>query len=77
MKEIFSNTEIGGLMSDCGPKRRREMKCNNAVYGMGMIGAWVYFIGSAPTFWDGVTGFFKGLFWPGFFVFEALKYFGV
>lgn len=59
-------------------------KCNNkkvvyrhgssgAVYGLGMIGAWVYFIGHATTFWLGVLGFLKGIVWPAFLVFEAFK----
>jgi hypothetical protein len=45
-----------------------------AVYGLGLIGAWVYFIGHATTFWIGVLGFFKGIVWPALLVFEALKY---
>ena len=27
-----------------------------AIYGLGMIGAWVYYIGQAATFWLGVLG---------------------
>jgi hypothetical protein len=46
---------------------------SGAVYGFGMIGAWVYFIGQATTFWMGVLGFLKGIAWPAFLVFEALK----
>jgi hypothetical protein len=45
-----------------------------AVYGLGMIGAWIYFIGHAATFWIGVLGFIKGILWPAFMVFELLKY---
>jgi hypothetical protein len=45
-----------------------------AVYGLGLIGAWIYFIGHATTFWIGVLGFFKGIFWPAILVYEALKY---
>lgn len=47
---------------------------SGAVYGLGLIGAWVYFIGHATTFWIGVLGFFKGIVWPAMLVFEALKY---
>ena len=47
---------------------------SGAVYGFGLIGAWVYFIGHATTFWLGVLGFFKGIVWPAMLVFEALKY---
>ncbi len=48
-----------------------------AVYGLGMIGAWIYFIGHATTFWIGVLGFLKGIVWPAFIVFEALKFFNL
>jgi hypothetical protein len=44
------------------------------VYGLGLFGAWVYFIGHATTFWLGVLGFLKGIVWPALLVFEALKY---
>ena len=46
---------------------------SGAVYGLGLIGAWVYFIGHATTFGLGVLGFLKGLVWPALLVFEALK----
>ena len=47
---------------------------SDAVYGIGLIGAWVYYIGRATTFQEGVVGFFKGLFWPAFLVYEVLKF---
>jgi len=47
---------------------------SEAVYGLGLIGAWVYFIGHATTFWLGVLGFLKGFVWPALLVYEFLKY---
>ena len=47
---------------------------SGAVYGLGMIGAWVYFIGHATTFWIGVLGFLKGIVWPALLVYELMKY---
>lgn len=47
---------------------------SEAVYGLGLIGAWVYYIGHATTFWIGVLGFLKGIVWPAMLVYEALKY---
>ena len=44
------------------------------VYGLGLIGALVYYIGHATTFWLGVLGFFKAIFWPTMLVYELLKY---
>ena len=47
---------------------------SDAVYGLGLIGAWVYYISHATTFWLGVLGIFKGIFWPAMLVYELLKY---
>ena len=54
-------------------KYYRSQGASEAVYGLGMIGAWVYFIGNATTFWVGVLGFLKGLVWPALLVYEVLK----
>jgi len=47
---------------------------SEAVYGLGLIGAWVYYLSRATTFQQGVVGFFKGLFWPAFLVYELLEF---
>lgn len=47
---------------------------SEAVYGLGVIGAWVYFFTHATTLWIGVLGFFKGIFWPALLVYELLKF---
>ncbi|MEI6554563.1 MAG: hypothetical protein WCL70_03145 [Paludibacter sp.] len=44
-----------------------------AVYGLGLIGAAIYFISHATTFWLGVLGFLKAIVWPAILVYEALK----
>jgi hypothetical protein len=45
----------------------------NAVYGLGLIGALVYYIQAAGGFWEGVLGVLKALVWPAFLVYELLK----
>ncbi len=50
---------------------------NNAVYGLGLIGAMIYFISHATGFWMGFVGFLKAFVWPAFLVYEALKTLGV
>lgn len=45
-----------------------------AVYGLGFIGAAIYYISTATTFWIGVLGFLKAIVWPAFMVYELLKY---
>lgn len=46
----------------------------DAVYGLGLIGAAIYFVGQATTFWGGVLGLLKALVWPAYFVYEALGF---
>ncbi|MHB8831265.1 MAG: hypothetical protein ACYC44_04085 [Patescibacteria group bacterium] len=48
----------------------------NAVYGLGFIGAAVYYIGHAASFWVGVLGFLKAIVWPAFLVYDVLKFLG-
>ena len=58
--------------------------CNNnatasggAVYGLGFIGAAIYFISHATGFWMGVLGVLKALVWPAYLVYEALSKLGI
>ncbi len=44
----------------------------DAVYGIGMIGAWVYYFKRAETNEARVKAFFKGLVWPAFVVYDLL-----
>lgn len=55
----------------------RESGSAGAVYGLGFIGAVVYYIVHAPSFWAAVLGFLKAIVWPAFLVYEALKFLGV
>lgn len=50
---------------------------SGAVYGLGLIGAAIYFISHATGFWMGVLGFLKALVWPAFLVYEAMKSLGM
>ena len=47
---------------------------SGAVYGLGLIGAAVYFISHAASFWMGVLGVLKAIVWPAFIVYEAFKH---
>jgi hypothetical protein len=46
---------------------------NSAVYGLGFIGAVVYYVSQATGFWMGALGILKAIVWPAFLVYEALK----
>lgn len=42
-----------------------------AVYGLGFIGAVVYFIQQSTSFGSGVLGVLKAIVWPAFLVYKA------
>jgi len=50
--------------------------CSGGFYGLGFIGAVIYFISVAPSFWTGVLGVLKAIVWPVFLVLEVLKFVG-
>ena len=60
----------------CGHGHSSYKAGSGAVYGLGLIGAAVYFIMGAASFWTGVLGFLKALVWPAFLVYEAFKALG-
>lgn len=47
---------------------------SGAVYGLGFIGAAVFFISKATGFWMGAVGFLKAIVWPAFLVYEVFKH---
>ena len=51
--------------------------CGGCAYFLGFIGAAIYYISIATSFWMGVLGFLKALVWPAFLVFELLKFLSV
>ncbi len=52
--------------------------CNGgAIYGLGFVGAVVYFVSTSTGFWTGVLGFLKAIVWPAFLVYGLLKSLGI
>ena len=44
-----------------------------AVYGLGFLGAVVYFFGQADSFWEYLLGFLQAIVWPAFRVYELFS----
>ena len=44
-----------------------------AVYGLGFIGAVVYYIQHAVSFWMGCLGILKAMVWPAIVVYKVLE----
>lgn len=47
---------------------------SGAVYGLGLIGAAIYYIQHATSFWMGFLGFLKAIFWPAFLIYKLFEY---
>jgi len=48
-----------------------------AMYGLGLIGAAVYYIQQADTFSAGAIGLLKALVWPALFVYKLFGFLGM
>ncbi|MFW5746683.1 MAG: hypothetical protein ACOCWQ_04005 [Nanoarchaeota archaeon] len=44
------------------------------IYGLGFVGALIYYISTATGFWVGVLGILKAIVWPAILVFKLLVY---
>lgn len=63
-------------------KRKNVCDVNNmckgsAVYFFGFLGAAIYYISTATSFWMGVLGFLKAIVWPVFMVYGLMKFIGL
>ncbi|OGC22195.1 hypothetical protein A2291_01210 [candidate division WOR-1 bacterium RIFOXYB2_FULL_42_35] len=59
-------------MSKCGSNQT-----SGVVYCLGAVGALVYYISTAASFWLGVIGVLKAMVWPAFLVYGLLKMLGM
>ena len=50
---------------------------SGAIYGLGVIGALVYFIQNANSFIEGVIGVIYALFWPAVVLYKVLGLLGL
>ncbi len=53
-------------VKDCG--------MSGGIYGMAFIGAAIYFIQQAATFWMGVLGILKAIIWPVLLMYNLLDF---
>jgi len=62
------------MEENCKKTKMNSNAPSGAFYGLGFIGAAIYFISTATSFWIGVLGFFKAIVWPVFFVYELFAF---
>jgi hypothetical protein len=62
----------------CGEEHfSRKMTCtggtSGCIYGLAFVGALIYYIQHAETFWQGILGFLKALIWPAMLIYKLLE----
>jgi hypothetical protein len=70
------------MTAEISPTEQEDQKINvkvqggssGAVYGLGVIGACIYYISRGTTTQEKFQGFLKALVWPVFLVKEALEF---
>jgi len=55
----------------------KDSCCSGAIYGLGIVGAAIYFIQTATSFWMGAWGLVKAFLWPAFLIFDLMKFLGM
>lgn len=61
-------------MSDSEARCSANQGTGGAIYGLAFLGALVYYIQTAETFWMGVLGFLKALVWPAFLIHRLMQF---
>jgi len=54
--------------------RKKFGSQSSFIWFLGFIGAVIYYIQQATSFWIGVFGFFKAIVWPAFLVYKLLEF---
>jgi len=64
--------EVEHVADNC--RKNRGGAVSDGLYGLGFIGALVYYLQQATSLWTGIIGIFKAMVWPAFLVYELLAY---
>ena len=58
----------------CGSGSGACGACGGGIYGLAFLGAVVYYIQHAESFWMGVLGVLKAIVWPAILVYKLLEF---
>ena len=53
-------------------KNKIICKGSGSIYGLGFIGAAIYYLQQSTGFWSGVIAILKALVWPAFLIYKLL-----
>lgn len=54
-----------------------KQNVGGGIYGLAFLGALIYYLVNADTFWMGVFGFLKALVWPALLIYKLYQYLGM
>jgi len=57
--------------------KNRTAAFGGGIYGLAFLGALIYFIQHAQSFWLGVLGVLKAIIWPALLIYKALEFFSM
>ena len=72
--------ENDGSSKGCSSKNKNGMHSGGMLggaYFLTIVGAAVYFMQHAATFWGGVLGLLKAFVWPAFVIYKVLEILGL
>jgi hypothetical protein len=74
-RNFTSSLTIGDCMEDhdCKKPMNHHMT-SGSIYGLAFIGAAIYFIQHAASFWEGALGLLKAMLWPAVLVYKLLEF---
>ncbi|MCW2921848.1 MAG: hypothetical protein JWL76_1722 [Thermoleophilia bacterium] len=58
------------------PAATSNVPVGGGSYGLAFLGALIYHLHEATSFWDGVLGVGQAIFWPAFLVYDLLGFLG-
>lgn len=61
----------------CKDTMKKNCGTSGCIYGMAFVGAAVYFIQNADSFWMGVLGVLKAIVWPALLIYNLLGSLGM
>jgi len=66
--------EKSASLNCCTDKKGWHGGASSGVYGLGFLGAAIYFIQNATSFWDGVIGVLQAIVWPAVLVYRIMQF---
>ena len=55
-------------------KRMKNGNVSGGIYFLAFIGSVIYYLVHAASFWAGVLGIIKSLFWPAFLIYNLMEF---